>query len=287
MRTIEVGDKSQYSQDPPESPFTTRDGELLYSFMPPHEISLYLKSPTFFIAMQNGRSKGKISYDSDVMRDFEWEGGEYMMGRADQEFAVNARSYSGLTVVHYSEAFLDRLDLPGGMETAMRNARPLGEDRQLRHLMTALCMSLQDGRDAPLYREHLATAVAMRFFTPGKSETGRSRTSQPHATDAGMRRAEEYMRANMCENVSLEDIAEAAGMSSTYFWKSFKAWKGVTPHAHLTDMRLDKARRLLHETDMSVLRIAFECGYNHQSHFGQTFKARFGVSPSQYRRSAS
>jgi AraC family transcriptional regulator len=66
----------------------------------------------------------------------------------------------------------------------------------------------------------------------------------------------------------------------------FKAATGLTPHSYLQKLRLETARQRLSSPRGLITQIALDCGFSSHSHFTQVFRARFGLTPQQYRRQA-
>ena len=96
--------------------------------------------------------------------------------------------------------------------------------------------------------------------------------------------AEEYVRENFCNpNISLISVAEHVGMSSAHFSTVFSQHEGQTFIAYLTEMRLEKARKLLTKTNMRLSDIALEIGYNEPNYFSHVFRKSEGMTPKEYR----
>ncbi|MBY6414366.1 AraC family transcriptional regulator [Rhodococcus sp. BP-252] len=83
-------------------------------------------------------------------------------------------------------------------------------------------------------------------------------------------------------NVSLTDAAHATGMSLRYVQNLFRDI-GTTPSAWLASHRLERARRLLTESDITVQEVSEASGFRDVSHFSRTFRKQFGMSPGRYR----
>ena len=97
-------------------------------------------------------------------------------------------------------------------------------------------------------------------------------------------KAEEYVRSNYAnEGLSLDDICEALGVSNSYFSTIFKKETGNSFVGYLTDYRMERASRLLIETNEKSYIIARSVGYTDPNYFSYVFKRKFGVSPSKYR----
>lgn len=94
-----------------------------------------------------------------------------------------------------------------------------------------------------------------------------------------LHRAKDYMESCYHEPVSLTRLAGVACLSPHHFLRLFKEAFGLTPHRYLTSIRLSHARRLIEETDCSVMDACFSAGFDNPSSFARLFKQRFGRSP--------
>ncbi|MCQ2576506.1 MAG: response regulator [Treponema sp.] len=92
-----------------------------------------------------------------------------------------------------------------------------------------------------------------------------------------------YINQNLAEDITLEQMADYAGVNSFYLSKLFKEEKGVTFINFLTDKRLEQAKKLLKETNLSIKEITSEIGYNDQNYLSRLFKNKFGLSPKEFR----
>lgn len=93
-----------------------------------------------------------------------------------------------------------------------------------------------------------------------------------------------YIRENFASDITLDDMSAVAGLSCKYFCKFFKDMTGTTPVNYLLTYRVERAARKLLGTDLSVTKIAYDCGFNDLSYFIKIFKTFKGVSPKEYRR---
>ena len=105
--------------------------------------------------------------------------------------------------------------------------------------------------------------------------------SQRAPTSREMRRALDFLHANMSEPLRVEDIAREAGLNVRSLQLGFKAAFGLSPTRYLKDLRLDAARYLLsrRQNRESVTEVAYSVGFSHLGRFSQDYRARFGVSP--------
>ena len=97
-------------------------------------------------------------------------------------------------------------------------------------------------------------------------------------------RAQEYVADHYADqDLSVDFICNYLGVSSAYFSTVFKKETGKTFVGYLTDYRMEKAERMLLETDEKTYIIAQEVGYSDPNYFSYVFKKQFGVSPSKYK----
>ncbi len=96
-------------------------------------------------------------------------------------------------------------------------------------------------------------------------------------------RVADYADANMDRSISIEDLADAAGISRTHFLRSFRAQTGETPHRWLMARRLERAKQLLQTSDADLSDIAAQCGFSSQSHLCTVMKNALGMSPKRWR----
>ncbi|HEY2138125.1 MAG TPA: GlxA family transcriptional regulator [Xanthobacteraceae bacterium] len=87
------------------------------------------------------------------------------------------------------------------------------------------------------------------------------------------------MESRLDEPASRAEMAEIAKVSIRQLERLFAVHLGTTIADHYTNIRLDRARALVHETAMPVLQVAVACGFVSASHFSRAYKHRFGLSP--------
>lgn len=99
-----------------------------------------------------------------------------------------------------------------------------------------------------------------------------------------LRRCIELMRARLAEDISLDDLAAEAKLSPFHFARMFKQSVGVPPRVYLTQLRVEKARELLQQSELSITEIAQEVGYSSSQVLARLFIKHQRRSPSDYRR---
>lgn len=98
-----------------------------------------------------------------------------------------------------------------------------------------------------------------------------------------IKKACDYINRHLSEDISLEQLSDYVTVSSFYLSKLFHEEKGVTFVNYLADKRMEKAKSLLNSTDLPIKEISAMTGYNDQNYFSRQFKAKFGISPKEYR----
>ena len=106
---------------------------------------------------------------------------------------------------------------------------------------------------------------------------------QYHVDPFLVRKAEEYMRAHLVEDISIMDLLKASACSRNTLFAAFRNLRGYTPMAFLKEQRLLRAHRKLINAPKkgSVSYIATACGFNDLSRFARFYRNRFGEYPSE------
>lgn len=230
---------------------------------------------TFGLAFE--RQKGVHAVGDDRRCDFDaWPGELACMAPDVEMFSESATGGEYLTL-HAKPG--EGTALPTLASAAPRavsrgDRRALSLGWQLRRLLLA------PARDALAIETHAALLLergVARFAgeNPLRCRDGSDRAAYGDVLDR--------IEAGLADRLSLAELADAAGLPLLRFLRGFTAAFGVTPHAYITERRLQRARRRLESGGESIAAIAVDCGFAHQSHFGAALRNRLGLSPRQYR----
>lgn len=94
-----------------------------------------------------------------------------------------------------------------------------------------------------------------------------------------------YISGNILKKIYIKELAARAKMSVSSFCSYFKKYTGQTVVDFINDLRIEQAKGLLMETNMSVFEICINSGYNDLAYFTRAFKKHTGCTPSQFRKS--
>lgn len=159
---------------------------------------------------------------------------------------------------------------------------PVILDEDLAGAFLGLHVALE-GATSRLQRDSLLLSVLARFVQR-HSET-RPRPRPVGREHRAVKIVREYLEDNWTENVSLEQLARLANLSSFHLARTFRAEVGIPPHAYQLQVRTVRAKELLLR-GWSVARVALEMGFADQSHFSRHFKRLVGVPPGSYVRNS-
>ena len=91
------------------------------------------------------------------------------------------------------------------------------------------------------------------------------------------------MRENVNKPLSLESIATDLNLSYTWFRRVFKEYTGISPAQYQLQMKLNRAKELLTNSNLNISEIAYDLGFESVSHFCTFFKSREKFTASEYR----
>lgn len=94
----------------------------------------------------------------------------------------------------------------------------------------------------------------------------------------------EFIKANYTKNIGVQEMADVVKMSESNLYAVFKKATGSSPIKYLNQYRLSIACELLQKTDQSIKEIAEKVGIPDQFYFSKLFKAKYSISPQQYRK---
>jgi AraC-like DNA-binding protein len=140
------------------------------------------------------------------------------------------------------------------------------------HLMTELAETTLDLE--VLFVEMVSAIISAYGGVRGPNDEG----GKEHRA---VRQIKTYLQENYCQNVTLEQLATLTHLNRSYLIRVFRDEVGLPPYAYLTQVRVDKAKRLLVE-GLPPSQVALAVGLADQSHLNRFFKRIVGVTPKRY-----
>ena len=106
----------------------------------------------------------------------------------------------------------------------------------------------------------------------------------PEAARPHLRRARDYADRHYAEALDLETLAAVAGMSKYHFQRLFTATYAVSPAAHVSQRRIERAQDLLRSTNLTVTEVCHAVGFSSLGSFSSRFRELVDCSPSDFQR---
>lgn len=155
--------------------------------------------------------------------------------------------------------------------------------------MDLILRTLRNGcvvREA-LVSKYIYDILTAFFLYPDIGQTSDNPRISPGSQAAMAEESMMYISDHFTEAISVDDLAARAGLSTYHYIRSFKRAMGITPYQYLIHTRLNAAKYLLINTELSIKEICFSTGFTSESVFNHRFKTQLGLTPGHYRSSSS
>jgi AraC family transcriptional regulator len=142
----------------------------------------------------------------------------------------------------------------------------------------------QPGAGGRLYAESLTNLLAihmLRHYTAARGLGPIRKTGG--LSGKKLKRVEEFIAENFDRDLSLDELAQVAGISTFHFAREFKRATGSSPHQYLITHRVERAKAMLADNELPLVEVGFRSGFAHQSHFTRLFRRLTGTTPNSYR----
>ncbi len=165
------------------------------------------------------------------------------------------------------------------------------ERMQLTELfLSARRMVQEQGSECPRGQEAMAGLLGagdeeelrQRFVT-AMVDLARAVVIRNQEPDGLMASAREYIKQNFQKDLALEEVARTVGISPYYFSKLFKEETGMNYTEYLTGIRIEKAKELLSNRELSIKEVCVDSGYGNPNYFSRIFKKWTGITPTEFR----
>ncbi len=133
-----------------------------------------------------------------------------------------------------------------------------------------------------LYADSLIQTLTLHLL---KNYTSANNIQENHGGLSGykLRRVQEFINANLEEDLSLSEIAEVADLSQFHFARAFRKSTNLTPQQYLMQQRIERAKQLLASDELPIVEISLRTGFKNQSHFTTLFHKFTKFTPKMWR----
>lgn len=221
------------------------------------------------------------SYCNQVGRYFVRRAGDIDLVPAGEEGGFEAEAAFDTIEIVLQPALMERVaaELGGRALLSRLDTRHLLRDQRIEHLARALQSDL-DAPSGSLFADSIGAALAVRLL--GVDDMDIERTNR--LSDTQLKRVLEHIEAALHEPLSIDRLARIAGASSSHLRTWFKVATGVTLHRYVLRRRVERARALLQQSDLSTSEVAELTGFAHQSHLAHWMRREIGQTPRDVRR---
>jgi AraC family transcriptional regulator len=181
---------------------------------------------------------------------------------------------------------------PGRIEESL-NGKPFSptpqfnlRDPQVNRLVQVLQAEVENGcPSGSVFGETVGEALLVYLARRYSSTPPRNDWAAGGLSRLQLKRALDYIEANLDGEVHLGELSKAVGLSAFHFAKLFKESTGASPHQYVLQRRLERAKDLLRNSGMTLSEISLQAGFADQSHLTNVFRRLVGVSPAKFRAS--
>ena len=184
---------------------------------------------------------------------------------------------------YLTQSAIDAVARGLGIEDVPYFTRNMFGDRDLIDSFLTLHRALEDGHDLFRERELLFSTFGQLYRRHG---SGGGRIDPPPRDPALLRIVTDFVNDRHAQDLRLEDLSAAAGLTPFQLIGLFKRCLGLTPHAYLTQVRLGRACRYL-RLGMPIAQVAAATGFYDQSALTKHFKRCYAITPLQFARAAA
>ena len=122
------------------------------------------------------------------------------------------------------------------------------------------------------------------FLLPPRGVVPRESTDVLATDDRELAAAIRFIRDHACDGLRVKELVRKTGLSRRALERRMEKLLGRSPKEEITRVQIERAKRLLTETDLSAATVAEKCGYSQPKYFSQVFHGKVGLPPGAYRR---
>ncbi len=151
--------------------------------------------------------------------------------------------------------------------------------RDFEYARTAIRCGVREYLLKPLNRFEVTACLERLLDIKAEVKAAGSTTAETADDGGSIGKAIHYIENHFYSSISLEEVSQAVNMNTAYFSTLFKKQTGKKYIDYVTDLRMEKARNLILNTDLKIGAIAEMVGYGSTKHFTRIYKEKFGTTP--------
>lgn len=247
-----------------------------------HLVNLHLSAPHHLVQRRNGRTHEGLEATGAV---------DIVPAGNPAYWRMEAESEDVNMLLE--ERFVQRVAAEAGVDPKETEILAFFSARepQIERIGLSLLSEIKTGGlGGDLYAESLANVLALHLLRHHSSLGRRSKRKTEREGGLSKRafgRAIDYINDNLSRKVTLAELAGVAHVSTYHFARSFKTKTGLSPHQYVIRRRVERAKTLLADSDLTIAEVAEAVGFANQSHLAFHVRRQLGVSPKTLRRGAS
>src|SRR3954453_8927561 len=246
---------------------TTPAGVIALAPLPDHLLGMHVGAPIRAACRCGGRMQRRLQIHGDID-----------VGPAGQEGYWEDELSATVLSLRVSQALMHSAADGLGIDPQRVEITPRFQlrDPQIEHIGWALKAELEAGYPGgQLYTESLGLALATRLLYLNLPRPGAS-TQQYGLSERQLHRVNDYIEANLDRDLSLDQLADVAGLSASHFKALFKHSTGLPALEYVIRRRVERARALLLAGELPTGQVALEAGFAHQSHMARWMRRLLG-----------
>ena len=227
---------------------------------------------------QHGLSENKLF-------DYTYSAGELIVcNRGIDEF-VHWESPIQLLKIDLPDQVFRAIAEEAGAETVEIRSSTRFEDKRVAALITAIQAEEEGGSlSGRLYMDSIAQALASALVQLRGNLKRKLPQFRCGLTPSQLSKVKELIHGRIDREISLQEMATAAGLSTSYFNQMFRKTTGQSAHQFVLSTRIEHAKSLLKSPRLRMIDIAVSCGFQTSQHFARVFRSVCSASPTEYRR---
>ena len=222
-----------------------------------------------------------------IVKKYRLLAGELLIMPAKQVFTLNFDRGHVSKAIHLSHKLLKRNALElwdtDKFELTLSNQV---HDPLLTNIQKSLCIEFRKNPDnCDIYVQTMTNALAVHLLTRYSTYTKPTKMYAGGLSLKKLKLVIEFINENLGQELSLDDLASLVHLSQYHFARAFKQSLGVSPHQYVIQQRVERAKMLIKQGNMSISAVSIVCGFTHQSHLNRHFKRLTGMTPKVFQNS--